>query len=491
MLLQKLTIPKIAGTLLVLLFAVFHQGRVQSQNTILAGTNVHITPGTSVTSIQHLVVEAGGGLDVEGSLILHKNLVTQNTSTSLSTGTVKFEGNTAQSLSGQNTMGSLVVNNPTGLDLAGNTTVNTELGLQNGHIRLGSNNLTLGEGATISGTPSASAMVVATGAGELRKSYATTGSFTYPVGDHSGTAEYTPVTLTFNNGAFAAGNHAGVRLANEAYAGASGNYLNRLWNVSLNGITNPQYDAVFQYVPADVVGNESSISCVKVEPAPAAYFNQANTLQHQLTAIGLTAFGTFTGMQPMVDKLLSLNILLEGLYAGGGTMNKAKNETGPQFAGTTADKIGIELHEASDYNNIAFTDNNVDLTISGTASLSVPAAHSGSYYITILHRNSLAITSAAAVPFAGNTINYSFNLPSKAFGDNLKQMPDGEYVLYGGDTNQDGTIDQLDMIDVGSHADSFGAGYISEDINGDGIVDALDMIILDNNAAAFVTVILP
>jgi hypothetical protein len=103
----------------------------------------------------------------------------------------------------------------------------------------------------------------------------------------------------------------------------------------------------------------------------------------------------------------------------------------------------------------------------------------------------LAITSAAAVPFAGNTINYSFNLPSKAYGDNLKQMPDGEYVLYGGDTNQDGTIDQLDMIDVGSHADSFGAGYISEDINGDGIVDALDMIILDNNAAAFVTVILP
>jgi hypothetical protein len=491
MLLQKLTIPKIAGTLLVLLFAVFHQGRVQSQNTILAGTNVHITPGTSVTSIQHLVVEAGGGLDVEGSLILHKNLVTQNTSSSLGTGTVKFEGNTAQSLSGQNTIGSLKINNPTGLDLVGNTTVNSELGLQNGHIRLGSNNLALGTAASVSGTPSATAMVVATGTGEMRKSYASTGSFTYPVGDNSGTAEYTPVSLTFNGGTFANGNYAGVKLANEAYPGSSGNYLNRSWDVSLNGITNPLYDAIFQYVPADVVGNENSISCVKIEPAPAAYFDPANTLQHQLTAIGLSTFGTFTGTQAMVDRLLTLNIFLEGLYAGGATMNKAKNETGDQFTGATADKIGVELHLGSNYTNIAYSNNNVDLTTDGIASLSVPAIHSGSYYITINHRNSVAITSSSAIPFSGSTISYSFDMPSKAYGGNLKQMPDGEYALYGGDTNQDGVADDQDMLDVDNQATNFVVGYISEDINGDGITDALDMILLDNNIVLNIAAILP
>jgi hypothetical protein len=491
MLLQKLTFQKLVIIILIALTADFQFSGVYAQNTISAGTNVKISSGTVVTSVQDFAIQNGGGLQVEGSLILKKNFSSSNPSDNLGTGTVVFSGTTAQSLTGQNTMGTLAVNNAAGLDIAGNTTVSTGLGLQNGHIRLGSNNLTMGNSATVSGTPSATAMVVATGTGEMRKSYASAGSFTYPVGDNTGTAEYTPVALAFNSGTFASGNFAGVNLTNEAFAGSSGNYLNRSWDVSLNGITEPQYDAVFQYVPADVVGNESSITCVQVEPAPAAYFDPANAMQHQLTAIGLTTFGTFTGAQAMVDKLLTLNIFLEGLYAGGGTMNKAKNEAGDQFAGTTADKIGVELHDGSDYATIAYADNNVDLTTAGTASLSVPTVHSGSYYITISHRNSVAITTAAAVSFAGSSISYSFNMPSKAYGDNMKLMPDGEYALYGGDVNQDGAVDGLDMIPVDNQAANFGTGYIPEDVNGDGSVDALDMIILDNNAAAFVAVILP
>ncbi len=483
---------KFLAVITIILFAAnFKLNCLQAQNVVTTGTNVKISSGTYVTSSQDFVVQNGAGLNVEGLLILKKNFSNQNPSGDLGIGTLKFEGTAAQSISGQNTMGSLQLNNASGLDINGNTTVNNALGLQNGHIRLGANNLTLGTAASVSGTPSPASMVVATGTGEMRKSFSGNGSFNYPVGDNTGTAEYTPVALTFTGGTFGAGNYAGLKLTNAAYAGASGNYLDRYWAASQSGITNPQYDAVFQYVPADVVGNESDISCVQVEPAPTVAYNAANTMLHQLTAIGLTTFGTFTGAQAMVDKLLTLNFFLEGLYAGGGVMNKAQNGAGDQFAGNTADQVAIELHDGGNYGNTAYTETNVSLTTNGVASVSVPAVHNGSYYVTVNHRNSVVVTTSVPVSFSAGAINYNFDLPAKAFGDNLKLMGDGQYAIFGGDINQDGAVDGLDMIEVDNQAANFGSGYIPEDINGDGSVDALDMIILDNNAAAFVSAILP
>jgi hypothetical protein len=409
----------------------------------------------------------------------------------LGNGTIEFSGTTAQSATGQNTIGTLVVNNPAGIDLNGNTAVNTALSLQGGHIRLGSNNLILGSTASVSGTPSSSAMVVATGTGELRKSFSGVGTFTFPVGDNSGTPDYTPVTITFAGGTFSSENYLGVKLANSAFPGSSGNYLSRYWELRQNGITNPQCNAVFQYVDSDVVGDENSISGAQVLPVPAVYFTPVNSNLHQFAATGLTTFGTFTGLQALVNKILNLNLYLEGLYAGGGQMNKAQSGSGDQFTGNIADKLSIELHQNSNYNTVAYTDNNVNLLTNGSASISIPATHSGSFYVTVKHRNSVSVTTKLPVSFAASTINYSFTQPELVFGNNLKLLADGQYALFGGDSNQDGVVNALDMLDVKNHADSFGIDYISEDINGDGIVDALDMILLDNNAAAFVTVILP
>ena len=47
---------------------------------------------------------------------------------------------------------------------------------------------------------------------------------------------------------------------------------------------------------ADVVGTESDIFCFKVDPVlPWIAYNAANTGTHELTAHGLSSFGTFTG----------------------------------------------------------------------------------------------------------------------------------------------------------------------------------------------------
>jgi len=192
----------------------------------------------------------------------------------------------------------LVINNSssTGVTLATDITVNGALALTNGLVNLGSSNLILNDLASISGTPSATSMVVATGTGELRKTFTAAGSFTYPVGDNDGTAEYSPVTLNFTSGSFG-GAYAGVNLLNSAYTGVTGSYLNRNWTVSSVGITGFTCDATFNYVaPADVVGTESSIYCFRVAPTTDLY-DATNTTLHQLSATGLTSFGTFTGKQ--------------------------------------------------------------------------------------------------------------------------------------------------------------------------------------------------
>uniref|UniRef100_UPI00345E65C1 dockerin type I domain-containing protein n=1 Tax=Lentimicrobium sp. TaxID=2034841 RepID=UPI00345E65C1 len=127
----------------------------------------------------------------------------------------------------------------------------------------------------------------------------------------------------------------------------------------------------------------------------------------------------------------------------------------------------------------------------GQAVITVPGAFSGSYYITIRHRNSLATTTAAPVSFSASNVALNLDHPSKAFGGNLLMMIDGKYVIYGGDVNQDGSVDTADMTPVDNDASAFVTGYLATDVNGDGTVDTGDMTIIDNNAAAFVSSITP
>lgn len=190
-------------------------------------------------------------------------------------------------------------------------------------------------------------------------------------------------------------------------------------------------------------------------------------------------------------KTLNLTVYLEGLYAGSGTMNQANNESGPEFDPGIADQITIELHNAGNYGIIEFAAPNVYLSTSGSAQVLIPSALSGSYYITIKHRNSIETTSASAISFAGSTITYSFNLPAKAYGDNLRLSTDGYGLIYGGDANQENAVDTGDMTIVDNGAAAFSTGYIATDINGDGSVDTGDMTIVDNNASAFAGSILP
>jgi hypothetical protein len=192
-----------------------------------------------------------------------------------------------------------------------------------------------------------------------------------------------------------------------------------------------------------------------------------------------------------IPKQLNLTLFLEGLYNGPNSMRQANDENGPHFVAGIADEIRVEFRSGLDYYEMEYFVDHVLLGTNGQASIDLPAFLSGDYYITIRHRNSIETTTPVPVSFASGIINYSFDAPSKAYGGNLLQMITGQYVIYGGDVNQDGYVDTGDMTPVDNGSANFESGYLPTDVNGDGFVDTGDITIIDNNSAGFVGAVTP
>jgi len=215
----------------------------------------------------------------------------------------------------------------------------------------------------------------------------------------------------------------------------------------------------------------------------------------QVAFLGYSAFGNNLFLDnvkineaPIVNKTLNLtNVLLEGLYAGGGALNYAKDDLGnPKFSTTVADMITVELHNSADYTTIEHSAL-VELSTSGTATVTgIPSTLGDSYYITVRHRNSIETTTASPVSFAGTTISQSFATPADVYGGNLLLMSDMGYAIFGGDVNQDGAVDGGDVTPFDNDQFNFVMGYVDSDVNGDGSVDSGDGTIIDNNQFNFV-----
>jgi len=192
-------------------------------------------------------------------------------------------------------------------------------------------------------------------------------------------------------------------------------------------------------------------------------------------------------------KTLNLTLFHEGLYVGPDQMRKAQGNAGDQFPGTTADVITVELHDAAagQYSTILHTASDINLSTTGLASASIPSNFTGSYYVTIKHRNSIETVSATPLSFAGSVINYDFTTSAAmAFGGVLKNVG-ANWAIYAGDVNQDDLVDLSDMISVDNLSATAATGYLPEDINGDALIDITDMIIIDNNSSLAIGAVTP
>lgn len=189
----------------------------------------------------------------------------------------------------------------------------------------------------------------------------------------------------------------------------------------------------------------------------------------------------FSGASHLISKTsssLTVKVIAQGFYNEAGYLN-------------SSDTIKILLANAT--SPFAFVDSAYavldSITFYATAVFSTIL--NGSYYLAVKHRNSIETWSAMPITFTnGSSISYDFtDAQSKAFGDNMIQVSSVSirWAIYGGDVNQDGYVDPLDLslIDQDSFEYIQGKG-LATDINGDGYVDPLDLASTDQNSFNYI-----
>ncbi len=178
---------------------------------------------------------------------------------------------------------------------------------------------------------------------------------------------------------------------------------------------------------------------------------------------------------------LDLTLLIEGFYDAG---NNAQ----------VSDTIRVELRNPNSPYAIVDQAKGV-VGSNGTAQLFFGNVSSGNYYIAVEHRNSILTWSANTVLIISDGTNsYDFSTASsQAYGSNMIQVDESpvRFAIYGGDVNQDGTVDATDVSTIDNDAFNFLDGYVVTDLTGDDFVDGTDFAIADNNAANFVSAITP
>lgn len=188
---------------------------------------------------------------------------------------------------------------------------------------------------------------------------------------------------------------------------------------------------------------------------------------------------------------LNLTAFLEGFYYDINTMRANIYDLGISTDPTETDTLMVNLWAPTSLSNP-----NPDYSVlavvhtDGTATMQFPAAVTGnSFYIAVKHRNHLETWSLNPVAFT-TTTSYNFTTAqSQAYDDGINppmaSVAGGKFAFYGGDVNQDGTVDASDMADVDNDNAAFAYGYNATDATGDGPTDASDIAIVDNNGALF------
>ncbi len=199
------------------------------------------------------------------------------------------------------------------------------------------------------------------------------------------------------------------------------------------------------------------------------------------------ATGNITHTPGSCSVTLNSNIYIQGYYSGGGLMEVAG--AGTLFidgvAGATAtdaDTISISAMDPTfPYALVQEAKGVVQTNGSISVTFTAPVVAGNSYYLRLLHRNSVETWSAAAVPFSAIT-SYPFSTAAaQAFAGNQADLGDGNFAIFTGDINHDGAVDGSDFLELDPSIQNGDGGYAPGDLNGDGAVDGSDFLVLDPN----------
>ncbi len=180
------------------------------------------------------------------------------------------------------------------------------------------------------------------------------------------------------------------------------------------------------------------------------------------------------------------NIFIQGLYSGGGLMQVAGAGalfiTNVSTDPTDADTVYISVMEAaSPYNEVETQKGILKTDGSVTVSFTGAVVAGNSYWIKLTNRNCVETWSAAPVLFSSTT-SYPFSTAAaQAFSGNQADLGDGNFAIYSGDINHDGSVDGSDFLELDPPIQNGDGGYVPGDLNGDGSVDGSDFLVLDPN----------
>ncbi len=171
---------------------------------------------------------------------------------------------------------------------------------------------------------------------------------------------------------------------------------------------------------------------------------------------------------------LNLKLYIEGYYdTNVHAMRPVKANQGVGTSPTDVENIIVELHDSSTFALIASTIGT--LQTNGTLLVSYSAAPVGSFYIVVKGINCVSTCTALSQTVGGTLLTYDFtNSVSKAYGNNMRQVEPGVWVIYSGDINQDETIDNSDTDTLFIDINNSNYGVLPTDLNGDGTVDNSD-----------------
>ena len=184
--------------------------------------------------------------------------------------------------------------------------------------------------------------------------------------------------------------------------------------------------------------------------------------------------------------IVNLGVFIEGYMSGINSMQPVLSNQGLDVNTNLTDIVRVNLHDAgAPYSTVASSD--VLLNSDGTASVNFPPLN-GTYYLEVLHRNSISTWSSTPINIAPGLLipcEWRYDA-SSTYGSNTKQLSPGIYALYSGELNADGNIDPLDLALQELDLNNFTYGYFATDINGDGSIDLLDVPIMEDNVNNFI-----
>lgn len=263
-----------------------------------AGSSAQTIPALNYSNL----VSSGTGartLASSGTIGVSGNFVPGTNSFTVSGSSIQFNGSSQgiPSFNGATGFNNLLINQSSGnASLSGSVVVGGTLTLTSGALQLYDNDLTLTGSSAIAGSPfSAGKMIVADSSGVLKKYFTANGSYLFPIGDLQGTNEYSPVTVQFTSGSYAAGAFASARVKNQKHPSNSflNHYLNRYWVLGNSGITNPVFTADAIYLDADIQGSAENIyAATYTGNLPWTKYNLINATAKTVSASGLTSTGS-------------------------------------------------------------------------------------------------------------------------------------------------------------------------------------------------------